>query len=248
MKRRPAMTLVEVLAALAILVVLSAGVVGFFFGVSARRDELARLAAQQRDTAALFDRLESALMGAVALAPDGSAGIRGDERSITIVTRLVTPALGGKATVADAATLAFEFEESLATCDCTLTPLIAGADPLTEPILRHVERLRFRYLRGRDWSSSFDSLSAGGLPAAVEVSLWLEPRAGASELPGEPRAPAEQAGFDAPLPAADDPFSLGAPGMPPEPEDTPWIPREPDHVRILVVPDAPAVGWGGPQS
>lgn len=239
------MTLIEVLAALAILVVLSAGVVGFFFSVTARRDELARLAAQQRDTAAMLDRLEGALMLAVASAPDGSAGVRGDETSITVAMRSTMPTFDGASSIADASVLELRFQEDRARCDCVLTPLGGDAGAQREPVLEHVERMRFRYLRGRGWESSFDSLRAGGLPGAVEVSVWLEGRAGAAAPDPAPAAAAQQGEEDLLLAdGQDSPFGpMDLP--PPEPEDIPWVPREPDHVRVIVIPDAPSLGWGG---
>jgi type II secretory pathway pseudopilin PulG len=236
------MTLIEVLAALAILVVLSGGVVGFFLGVTDRRDQLARLAAQQRDAAALFDRLEAALMTSLAVAPDGSAGIRGDEKSITVVARSVYPVFEGPSAVADAAVMTLSFDEARAACDCTLAPLAGAGEPLTESILEHVERIRFRYLRARNWSDSFESLSAGGLPAAIEISVWLEPRTGprSQQAPPAP-TPADFATYGGDPESEDLPF--GPLDLPPEPEQAPWTPREPDYLRVLVVPEGPPMGW-----
>jgi len=236
------MTLVEVIAALAILVVLSGGVFAFFIGITERRDELAALSAQQRDVAAMFDRLESALMTAVAVAPDGSAGVQGGERSLRVASLAVASALGGTASAGDAAWLTLDFDESAGRCDCTVSPVMGEQAALTEPALWGAERLRFRYLRGRTWSTSFDSMSEGGLPAAIEISLWLAPRKAASqgESPGA-RDAAANADMDpeGTLDSLLGPLDL----PPPEEEENVWIPREPDHVRVIVVPDAPAAGW-----
>jgi len=235
------MTLVEVLAALAILVVLSGGVVAFFVGMTDRRDQLARMADQQRDSAALFDTLEAALMASVAAAPDGSAGILGDETSITVTARSVYPVLDGAAALLDAAAIRLSFDEARAACDYTLTPAHGAGGALTEPVLGHVERLRFRYLRDRAWSTSFDSLEAG-LPGAIEVSVWLEPRSGRgsrAEAGEPPQGPPEGDPESAP-----EGLPFGPLDLPPEPEDIPWTPREPDYLRVLVVPGGPSIGWG----
>lgn len=228
------MTLIEVLAALAILVVLSAAVIGFFISVNDRRDQLVRLAAQQRGMAVLFDRLESSLLSGVALAPDGTPGVRGDGASITVVTRGVTGAIIGDPALADAEALTFAFDEASHTCVCTLK--VEGAEAIREVVADGVERMRFRYSDGRSWSTDYDAVAASGLPSAVEISVWLEPRTGRRdtqvEAPGSPAEPADEgSGLSEP--------DLGPMDLPPPPPDEAWTPREPDHIRVIVVPDAP---------
>lgn len=233
-----AMTLLEVMFALAILVVLSAGVMGFFFQITARRDQLVRLASQQRDVSLLFDRVEAALLGAVAVAPDGSAGIVGDDTSLTIATRGVHPALGDEAALTDTCIATFSFDERSAGCIQTVAASDGSSESLSESLLGLVERVRFRYSNGRDWVSSFDSVQAGGLPVAVEVSVWFEPRVPRPE-PAD-SSPAGSSGFEGSFPESDSP-ELGPLDLPPpEPAEPVWIPREPDHLRVIGVPDAPA--------
>ncbi|MBK7406071.1 MAG: prepilin-type N-terminal cleavage/methylation domain-containing protein [Phycisphaerales bacterium] len=228
---RSGMTLIEVLAALAILVVLSAAVIGFFLSATSRRDQLVKLASQERECAVLLDRLESSLLTAVAVAPDGSAGVRGGPTSLAVTSRGVTGALPGTAALSDATSLTFEFDEASRSCICTLE--VDGADPVREVVASAIERMRFRYSNGRAWSTDFDTLSSGGLPAAVEVSIWLEPRAGPPEGADEPTPPETPA--EGPGGAGLGPVDFAPPGAKPE-----WTPREPDHVRVLVVPDAPS--------
>jgi hypothetical protein len=239
------MTLVEVLAALALLVVLSGGAMAFFFGVTARRDELALLANQRRDVASLLDRLEAALMTSLAVAPDGSAGVRGDRASITVAARAVAVAFEGQVSVADVARVGLEFDASHARCDFTLEPLVGGATKLSEPILSHVAGMRFRYLDGRDWRESFDSLKDGGLPGAVEISIWLEPRSAAHPPALRPASqPPDLA--EGPDIDADEPDRIpGEAGFAPPPESLSVELREPDHTRVIVVPDGPDLGWRG---
>ncbi len=234
------MTLLEVMLALGLLLVLSAGVMGFFFQITARRDQLVRLASQQRDISLLFDRVESSLFAAVAVSPDGSAGIKGDATSLTITTRGVVPALGEEAGLVDACATTFAFSERAAECSQSVTGTGGASGSVSEPVLRLVERMRFRYADGKKWSSIFDSIEAGGLPVAIEVSVWFEPRVprpspdgpslqepmggGGDALPGSERLGSEPRGFAQ---------------YQPEPEVPVWTPREPDHVRIISVPDAP---------
>ena len=224
------MTLIEVMFALVLLLVLSAGVMGFFYQVTVQRDQLVRLASQQRDISLLFDRVESALLAAVAVGPDGSAGITGEATKITITTRSVVPALGDEAGLADACTMSFVFEEGAAICSQSVEVSGRGGagGSVQEPLLKLVERVRFRYSDGKAWRSSFDSLEADGLPVAVEISVWFEPRV----VRARRVEPAMEGALERPEPGL-------AAEIRPEPEAPAWTPREPDHVRVFVVPDAP---------
>lgn len=227
------MTLMEVMCALGILVVLSAGIMVFFVQMSARRDRLVELAARERDASLVFDRLESALMHAVAVGPDGGAGVEGDEASVTVVSRTVAPALSGEAALDDAVTLTLEFDESRGACVLGLAP--AGGSGPAQPVLAGLERMRIRYSDGRRWSDSYDSLTAGGLPVAVEVSLWFGSGAGDEEDDG-----AMAGGFGpGPVRGVEGAATELVPDLPPGEEEEVWTPREPDHVRVIGVPDAP---------
>lgn len=268
-----AMTLVEVLAALALLVLLSGAVFGFFVDMVTRRDQLSALAIQQRDASFLFDQIDAALMTAVAQSPDGSAGVKGSKDKLTIVSRQVVPAMDGKAALADAHRLEVRFDERAGHIDETLNAAIEGFDdkPLTETALERVERMRFRYSDGRSWSESFDSMSKGGLPVAVEVSIWFAPRnattstrrgnAGASsaahatDATNDARDQGVQ-GDDAPIGfdgsngfnrqhTTQGRFDDGIGDGLDEQGDmaVPWTPRQPDRVRVIVIPDAPLAPW-----
>ncbi len=270
-----AMTLVEVLAALAILVLLSGAVFGFFVDMIVRRDQLAALATQQRDASFLFDQLDEALMTAVAEAPDGSAGVKGSKDTLTIVSRQVVPAMTSyQAALTDAHRLEVRFDKRAGRIDETLNAAIEGLDdkPLTETALEGVERMRFRYSDGRSWSDSFDSVAEGGLPVAVEVSIWFQPRnATTSTRRGKagalPKADSAEAP-DAPVrekAAHQDDVPIGfdgtnafdrqhnaigqfddglATGMDEQGEQALlWTPRQPDRVRVIVIPDAPLAPW-----
>ncbi|MCC7388219.1 MAG: prepilin-type N-terminal cleavage/methylation domain-containing protein [Phycisphaerales bacterium] len=231
------MTLLEVMFALAILAVLSVGVGAFYFEMNTRRDRLVLMATQQRDVSLYFDRLEGALLSALAVAPDGSAGVRGDATSLSVATRAVQPSFEDNAALDDGCVMTFAFDEPGRRCTQSVA---AGGQSISEPVLSSVERLRYRYSDGRRWSQSFDSASAGGLPVAVEVSVWLA--SGQPSTPEGPPAapgPTEPGGPDgASFEEPED--ELGPLDIPtPEPEEAVWTPREPDHVRVIGIPDAP---------
>lgn len=234
-----AMTLVEVMLALAILVVLSAGVTAFFVQVSARRDRLVTIAAQQRDAAVLFGVLEAAVMHAVAVGPDGSAGFVGDQTSLSVVTRRVSPMLAGDAALADASRVAFSFDERGGLCTLSWSAAGSREESVSEPILGDVERVRLRYSNGRSWTGSYDSASSGGLPIAVEVSVWFATDSREPDSALDPFGSAgpddvgNTAGNDLPGPFDERDFGVFD-------EDEEWVPREPDHIRVIGVPDAPS--------
>ena len=251
------MTLIEVLAALAILVLLTGVIFGFFSNMVLRRDQLALLASQQRDAAMFFDRLESALMTAVAAGPDGTAGVLGSKTDLKVVSRSVMPSVSGTAALFDAQSFAFAYDARSKRVKMTVG--VGGDDvkPLSETAIDHVERVRIRYSDGRSWQQSFDSLARGVLPVAVEISIWFTPRqekphdtqsgvAGQGSgmvtngqaqgrMPGkgvgDAFGPDDQTGMD-PL-GADVDDGMGQV----------WTPRQPDRVRVIVIPDAPSAPW-----
>lgn len=238
------MSLIEVMLALAILVVLSVGVTAFFFQVSSRQGRLIDIASRQRDASVVLGRLESAVMHAVAVGPDGAAGIKGDETSLTVITRGVWPMLSGDAAVGDACAVTFMFDEPGQACTIVAQAVgrLRGSSPQPEPVLGRVERVRLRYSDGRRWSGSFDSVSAGGLPVAVEVSIWFA-AAGRRVAEDQPPELIAQDSEDFEPFGPDDFFE---PDFAMEQDETGWVPREPDHVRIIGVPDAPE--WKGRSS
>lgn len=119
-------------------------------------------------------------------------------------------------------------------------PRVIGSD---------IFRVEFRYHDGRGWRDGFTSGSRGGLPVAVEVSIWFDPWPGAEdeladELAGEL---ADELAGDAPFdPAGDNAAADFAAGDPDDPldvfadgaafDDRP----PPDRRRIIAIPDARA--------
>lgn len=90
----------------------------------------------------------------------------------------------------------------------------ASPPPADAAVSERVRAVRFRYFDGRTWRASFDSLKAGGLPAAIELSLWMSP----VQPPSAAQASAAAPGRQKAAPAQDE---LGPP----------------DRLRVIAVPD-----------
>ena len=117
-------------------------------------------------------------------------------------------------------------------------------------------RERRRYSDGTTWRDSFDSGSSGALPVAIEVAVWFGDPSVATgggtttkspAAAGGPASTTKQSGSaqdqaSTPGDAAGDAMS-GSPqgslssGSPPLPQ------REPDRLRVIVVPDGPVTSW-----
>ncbi len=88
-----------------------------------------------------------------------------------------------------------------------------------------------RYVDGKEWKQSFDSVGAGALPVAVEVAVWF----GAPKADPGAAKPATRGG--AVEKSEDD-------GAARQETDAATVPsREPDRLRVIVVPDGPVASW-----
>jgi hypothetical protein len=96
-----------------------------------------------------------------------------------------------------------------------------GADADMDTISSRVQACRFRYFDGRRWVDSFDSGSTGGLPVAIEIVAWF----GRVEV-------AEEELMTAVAPNV-------ASGRAPSGENPVLPDREPDLLRVIIVPDGP---------
>ncbi len=226
MSRARAFTLMEVLLAVALVLLLSGAVYGFLWNLLGQRDRVAQTAAEAGTAGAIIERIEADLLGSLAGAA-GKSGIAGTTSSLRLLSR-------GVAVPVD------DSERAGALGDLHGTEIVfdrvsgvvrarrwyAGGDGESEfeEIGRGVQRLRFRYFDGRRWVSAFDSAAEGRLPAAVEVAVWF----GALLERPETTAETERTG-------AGDEERMGEP--PPTPD------REPERVRVMVVPDGPTAAW-----
>ncbi|MCL4742450.1 MAG: prepilin-type N-terminal cleavage/methylation domain-containing protein [Phycisphaerales bacterium] len=249
--RRRAFTLMETLVAIVLLLALSGAVMSFFWNALERRDTLLALSGEVRSGTLLLERLEADFLTAIAADGQGEAGIEGDRASVRVVSRGVRPTLrGGTAsgTLGDEQGLAVRFDEASGRVSLRRW---SGDDPgggADEVVAEGVSALRLRYFDGRSWRDSFDSKAAGDLPVAVEVALWFR-------RPGDPpAAPAIEEESGPPTDEAEvewdgeDPFALPVSFDDPtgwedevEPSDLPE--REPDRVRVIIVPDGPSAAW-----
>ncbi|HRQ72317.1 MAG TPA: hypothetical protein PLU35_04730, partial [Phycisphaerales bacterium] len=182
----------------------------------------------------------------------GGGGGGGDRASVRVVSRGVRPTLnGGSAAGAlgDEQGLAVRFDESSGRVRLRRW---SGEDPgagSDEVVAEGVSALRLRYFDGRSWRDSFDSKSAGDLPVAVEVALWFRRPGDPAPRPAvEDEAPEPEGDDESEWEEAEDPFALpvsfdDADAWEDEivPSDLPE--REPDRVRVIIVPDGPSAAW-----
>jgi len=157
---RRGFTLLEVVLALAILVAMLAVMTQFTWSVGqGQRRALDRLD-RQAAIDAIIDRLAVALdTGAASVA--GEAGFRGDERALHMFVAQDRPADNTAIALGSRAAIDITFDEQKRTVQ------IGGGAALP------IGDLRLRFHDGQQWQHSFDSLEAGGLPAAVLVEAWI---------------------------------------------------------------------------
>ncbi|MFM9994419.1 MAG: prepilin-type N-terminal cleavage/methylation domain-containing protein [Phycisphaerales bacterium] len=234
---RRAFTLLEVLLALTLVLVLSGAVYGFLWNLLGERDRMSESAAHADAAGLVIERLEDDWLGSLAgLA--GKPGIEGDTASIRVVSRGVTVPLeagdrGAPLGDVHGSEIAWDRFAGTVRARRWHGPTPGGS---FETITEGVQRLRFRYFDERSWASSFDSASAGRLPAAVEVAVWF----------GPPLERPETASESDPSAAADRPDDAGARAEADRGEDLdppPTPEREPDRVRVMVIPDGPTSAW-----
>lgn len=172
MNHRRGFTVMEVMLALALGAMLAGALMSFVWRMSSQQRALALAASDSQGADALLDRLEADLLGAIAGDARRGAGVQGSATRLQLLTRGVDLGDGG---ATDLQRAVYEF----------IGPMMwlargpvdgAGAEGGERHALSaRAMRARFRYFDGRSWVLSFDSKSAGRLPAAIEVALWFEP-------------------------------------------------------------------------
>lgn len=177
-------TLVEVLLAIALIIVIVSMAGILLITVADARDELERYTLKQAATDALIAQVEADLVAAVAGDGSGAAGVEGTAQTLKVLTR--GRWLGGAGAGASDLT---RTEASFGGDRVKLTrrALALGTlAPVGEGLSGEVEGVRraeFWYYDGKAWRREFNSAKDGGLPAAVEVRLWF----GAPPSEGEER-------------------------------------------------------------
>jgi len=227
MRTRPsarAFTLLEVLLALSLLAGVAGAALGLLSNLTRRQEQIRAHSDRALGGGLLIDRLEQALGTSFAQDIGGEAGVRGDDHSIQVRHRgVVGPA---EQMTGDRRSIELHWSD-----DGVVTGSFTGdgAGEANEPIAERVERFRLRYFHGARWRSSFDSVSAGELPSAIEVAIWFE------HLGEGNRSPTAE--------EIADEFGEGMADLfDPQEEASPPI-RLPDRLRVIVVPDAPSASW-----
>lgn len=189
---RRGFTLIEVLAAIALLLVLSGSLVSFGAALADRSAWTQRTAEDVRACTVMFDQIASALRTCEVGGGSAGPGVQGDAASLTVLCR-TEPGEG-----ADLARLRLRYEDGSVLF--AFGP--AGGEATEEVLTERVEAVRVRYHDGRGWQESFDSGEDDRLPLAVEVSIWLgRPAADDAETPT--RAPDRRRVFAVPDAATD---------------------------------------------
>ncbi len=167
---------------------------GFLANLAQRRADLADLGRQAQATEALLSALERDLMTAIAGDAGAGAGIVGRRNNVRILSRSVVLDLSNPS-LGDLQQATYRFRPEAGAVECRKRDLYAESPPSTEEtlglassepararprlsepeqILTGVEKLEFRYYVRGNWRYSFNSGSAGRLPAAIEISIWYE--------------------------------------------------------------------------
>ena len=174
---RRAFTLLEALVAVGMLVLLLGSLAVFVEDLGRTRDFQARTAARTRSADALFGLVETALQTAVVDGGPRGAGITGSDRSIRILSSRTDAGSGSVAELARAA-----FAPLSATEATEVGGSVAiGRGGVSSTLPARVRAMRLRYWTDDGWQDGFDSLAAGSLPGAVEVSLWFGEEAVAAD-------------------------------------------------------------------
>ncbi len=233
--------------AIGLAMVLSGGVYAFMNNLMLRRDQTMAYVNQSQAAGAVIERLETDLFAALVAAGEG-AGIDGGATRLRVLTRGVTPPMLGDLTSVPLGDLqGSEFTLNRGSSELQGGRFEAGMSPELDTIAK-LDRLRFRYHDGRSWSSSFNSESAGSLPAAIEIAIWfhtgedepppteLESRINTDEIEDEilEELMEEEAERLALLEEME------------EQEERP-IPA-PDRLRVIVIPDGPVAQSAGGRS
>lgn len=245
---RAGFSLFEVLLALAILVVLSGAILTFLRTLAGDRERAATAAERARTATQVIERLEADLFTALAGGPRMGAGIRGDSASIRLMSRGVTPPLASAGEIVPLSDLQgseFRFDAESGELRARRWDALSKDEPPPMSVIGEgIARVRFRYLVGNDWQGGFDSMTHGGLPAAIEVAIWFEDRR-TPEPEEDPLAGLQPSGRGVAPVLEAEPVPIPTEAEPTAPSGTP------DRVRIIVVPDgpefdaSPTVGGGG---
>ncbi len=187
---RRGMTLLELIIAIALVAALFGALFTFLFDLLSARVRVLEHDGRQLAATTLIEALESDLAACIAGDPSHGAGVRGDETSLNILTRGTAAALADRgpddpAVFGDLQRSEYRFDAGNGRLSATRAAAgVSAAASVPEDLGGMVHKLRFRYHDGQRWADSFDSIASGGLPVAVEVSIWFDPWPGSPGTPG----------------------------------------------------------------
>ena len=179
---RRGFTMVEVLLGLALMLALSAGLLGYVWGLLDKRDRLVEVSRRQAAAAAVFEELENDLATTFAADAGGRPGVKGDGSSVAVRCRGVAGrnAPGSAGDLGDLVGGEVRFEGGAISAR-----KLGRRDGEFEVVSEGVERLRLRYYDGTEWLEEFDSAALGELPVAIEAAIWFGEAAAAEEEDAE---------------------------------------------------------------
>jgi prepilin-type N-terminal cleavage/methylation domain-containing protein len=214
-RSRRGFTLLELIVAATLILALVAAMSLFLMDALRIRGRVSEEIERSRAAEALVSTVERALETTLVEDPTLGAGVVGDATSLSILRAgLATWRLG----TSERSRALEELDRVRVRFDASAGRIAIGRGEMPESLLPGtIQRVRFRYYNGSRWVASFDSVAAGQLPVAVEIALWLRPRAMVE--------PAERPEFD------EVPTDADAEG---ETDDGP----PPDRLRIVTIPDA----------
>ena len=217
-RKKRGFTLIEVLLALALGLVLSVAVFGFFRDLILHRTQINVRLDQERAAQALIENLSLELTCAIVGMEKVGSGLVGDEQNIAVMSRSVSVehVVPGQNMLGDLTELKFYFDPIESTLQGGRRAVEIGVQSDVKGDLNTISEklgwVRFRYLDKGRWRSSYDSAQQQRLPAAVEVSIWYV----------TPRAMEEQMS-DSPAGLLEEPLI----------EES-----DPDRIRVISIPDA----------
>jgi len=214
-------SLLETLIALGLIGVLVGTIALFVNQLAGSRAQLRATTGREALATAIFDGLERALMTSMARTGIGAPGIVGTSRTVSIAHDgvVVSRVFGDvpQSVLEPESILRFEFDAASGE-----TRLRRDESSASLPGIS-LGAVRFRYLSDGRWFNSWDSFASGGLPAAIECSIWwVSPFDEREENEG--MLDPEDLDFDAFDSSADDSSN-----------DLEAIP--PDRLRLMRVPD-----------
>ncbi|TVQ75571.1 MAG: prepilin-type N-terminal cleavage/methylation domain-containing protein [Phycisphaeraceae bacterium] len=186
-------TLMEVLVSLGVLAILTSAMGAYLWDLRSQTLLLKDLTDDRRYSELLFQTIEEHLGTAISQTMSGEPGMTGEADSLVLTSRKIMPGASSemqRITPMQGVRIEFDRESN--------TVWLAASDrpDAREAISHRVERLRFRFFDGRQWSDRFAASGDAALPALIEVGLWFQP-------PGAPRTTVEPDGASA-IPAEEE--------------------------------------------